>query len=241
MASKNNAASLTLLAMGPAIPCNPNSSNLFPFAFLSVGVRPGDTLKPTAPQKAAGIRKEPPKSVPDASQHWKELSAAAAPPLEPPAVQRRSQGDTVVGKMELKLWEPFFGNLCTKAGKKHLHIVTIYDIECYKKETSMVRNHIWFKQHICSNRFQPSIISILLVPFFFVKKTLPAQNSGTLVFPTTMAPFFSKCSTSGALASAMRSTWISEPSVKRTPSTAWVSWKPQKAGHQIFGGDFGQI
>ena len=100
-ASKNSATSLTLRAIGPLIECNPSRG-----PDVVVGVRPGETRKPTVPQKAAGVRTEPPISVPLASQHWKLASAAAEPPLLPPAVVRVSHGETVVGKMQLKDCEP---------------------------------------------------------------------------------------------------------------------------------------
>ncbi len=54
--------------------------------------RPRDGFSPTIPQQAAGIRTEPPPSEPWAIGTMPLATAAAAPPLEPPAVRRRSQG-----------------------------------------------------------------------------------------------------------------------------------------------------
>jgi hypothetical protein len=44
-------------------------------------------LKPTIPQQDAGIRIEPPESVPIAASASPAASAAAEPPLEPPATR----------------------------------------------------------------------------------------------------------------------------------------------------------
>jgi hypothetical protein len=44
-------------------------------------------LKPTTPQQAAGIRIDPPESVPSAASASPAASAAADPPLEPPAIR----------------------------------------------------------------------------------------------------------------------------------------------------------
>src|SRR6266536_2877100 len=55
-------------------------------------MRPKDGLYPTTPQNAAGIRIEPAPSVPSAAAHSPADTAAAAPPLEPPAESSRAQG-----------------------------------------------------------------------------------------------------------------------------------------------------
>ena len=55
-------------------------------------IRPRDGFRPTTPQALAGIRIEPPESPPCATGTKPAATAAAAPPLEPPAVRRRSQG-----------------------------------------------------------------------------------------------------------------------------------------------------
>ena len=44
------------------------------------------------PQALAGIRTDPPPSVPSASGPWPLATAAAAPPLDPPQVRSRLQG-----------------------------------------------------------------------------------------------------------------------------------------------------
>ena len=48
------------------------------------GTSPGDGRSPTMPQKAAGMRSEPPRSVPSARAIMPVASAAAPPPVEPP-------------------------------------------------------------------------------------------------------------------------------------------------------------
>ena len=54
--------------------------------------RPREGLRPTRPQAAAGMRSEPPPSLPWATGTIPAATAAAAPPLEPPAVRLRSHG-----------------------------------------------------------------------------------------------------------------------------------------------------
>ena len=58
----------------------------------SVGTSPYVGLKPTTPQHAAGMRIEPPESVPSASSASPAASAAADPPLEPPASRSGASG-----------------------------------------------------------------------------------------------------------------------------------------------------
>ena len=67
---------------------------------------PGDGRRPTTPQKAAGLRNEPPRSLPVASHAAPTARAAVEPPLEPPAVRERSWGLQVVPKTSLKVCEP---------------------------------------------------------------------------------------------------------------------------------------
>ena len=55
-------------------------------------MRPREGLRPTTPQQLAGIRIDPPESLPCATGTNPAATAAAAPPLEPPAVRCRSQG-----------------------------------------------------------------------------------------------------------------------------------------------------
>jgi hypothetical protein len=58
------------------------------------------------PQKLAGIRSEPPRHEPLASQTSPAASAAAAPPDEPPAVRSKFQGLRVMPQTGLKVWLP---------------------------------------------------------------------------------------------------------------------------------------
>ena len=52
-----------------------------------VGTLPGEGRKPTTLQKEAGLRREPPMSLPSAMGSMPHASAAAAPPLLPPHVR----------------------------------------------------------------------------------------------------------------------------------------------------------
>ena len=64
----------------------------------SPGTRPGDGRSPTTLQKLAGLRSDPPRSLPSARQISRAASAAAAPPLLPPALRLRSYGLRVAPK-----------------------------------------------------------------------------------------------------------------------------------------------
>src|SRR5207253_5989493 len=63
-----------------------------PPAARSCGTRPKACLKPTMPQHAAGMRLDPPPSVPTPIGASPAATAAAAPPDDPPGVRDRSQG-----------------------------------------------------------------------------------------------------------------------------------------------------
>ncbi len=54
--------------------------------------RPKVGFSPTVPQKAAGMRIDPPVSLPMAANTISAATAAADPPLEPPAIRAVSQG-----------------------------------------------------------------------------------------------------------------------------------------------------
>ena len=58
-------------------------------------------LNPNTPQKCAGIRMEPERSVPMSKGVIPLATAAAAPPLDPPGVRFKSHGLFVRPKIEL--------------------------------------------------------------------------------------------------------------------------------------------
>ena len=93
MASSISAASATLRAMGPLTERVSKGKSEGPLA-----TRPGLGRRPTTPQKLAGVRSEPPRSEPVASQAWPAASAAAEPPEEPPEVRSVRQGVRVASK-----------------------------------------------------------------------------------------------------------------------------------------------
>src|SRR5438093_6864412 len=57
-----------------------------------IGTRPKVGLRPTSPQKLAGMRIEPAPSEPSANGASPAATAAAPPPVDPPGVRVRSQG-----------------------------------------------------------------------------------------------------------------------------------------------------
>ena len=65
-----------------------------------------DGRMPTTPQNAAGLRSDPPMSVPSAIGSIPHASATAAPPLLPPHVFVRSYGLSVAPKTGLNVCDP---------------------------------------------------------------------------------------------------------------------------------------
>src|SRR6202051_4235271 len=101
MASSNSATSSTLRATEPW--------TVRLRSILNPGVcatRPMLGLNPTMPQKLAGLRNEPPMSVPWASHAMPVASATAAPPEEPAADRDVSQGLSVAPNTSLKVLAP---------------------------------------------------------------------------------------------------------------------------------------
>ena len=74
--------------MGPLTVSKPEPVGFGP----PFGTRPWDVLMPLKPHKAAGIRIEPPPSLPVAKGTMPAASAAEDPPEEPPGVRVKSQG-----------------------------------------------------------------------------------------------------------------------------------------------------
>src|SRR5215831_15724988 len=101
IASRKRARSSTVRAIGP-------------FAdrvrsILATGLwatRPMLGRMPTMPQKLAGLRNDPPRSVPCASQAMPVASAAAAPPDDPPAERALFHGLCVDPNTSLKVLAP---------------------------------------------------------------------------------------------------------------------------------------
>ena len=78
MASRS-AASSTERHSGPTVSCVPERGKIPP-----IGSRPPEDLAPTIPQKAAGMRIEPPVSEPSAQGTSPPATAAPDPEEEPP-------------------------------------------------------------------------------------------------------------------------------------------------------------
>ena len=101
MTESSRAASATWRAIGPATSRGSNST-----ARGHIGTRPGDVRKPTTLHQDAGLRSEPPTSVPSANGSMPHATATAAPPLLPPQVRSGAQGLRVAPKTRLKVCEP---------------------------------------------------------------------------------------------------------------------------------------
>ena len=101
MASNNKAQSGTLRAIGPSTHNDEKGCVAGPR-----GTTPGVGLRPTTPQKLAGIRKLPPKSDPLAPHTCPVATATLAPPDDPPQVLRVSHGFEVTPKTSLKVVPP---------------------------------------------------------------------------------------------------------------------------------------
>src|SRR5688500_12703153 len=96
---RNSATSATDRAIGPETDSGDQ-------LLVSTGTRPGDGRRPTTLQKAAGLRSDPPKSVPSATGTIPHASATAAPPLLPPQVFVRSYGFRVAPNTSLNVCDP---------------------------------------------------------------------------------------------------------------------------------------
>ena len=72
-------------------------------------MRPNDGFSPTTPQNEPGIRTDPPPSLPIPIGPSPAATAAAAPPLDPPAVRVPSHGLRVGGNSRLSV-KPFQPN-----------------------------------------------------------------------------------------------------------------------------------
>ena len=92
MTSSMSAASATVRAIGPCVVSPPRG-----FELGALDTRPRDGLMPTTPQQLDGMRIDPPPSEPSAIGQKHAATAAADPPLDPPAVLLRSQGLWVPG------------------------------------------------------------------------------------------------------------------------------------------------
>src|ERR1700674_523566 len=101
MVSTLNARPGTVRAIGPSTQRLSNAGRLSPR-----GTTPGLGRNPTTPQKLAGMRSDPPRQEPLASQTSCAAKAAAAPPDDPPAVRPKFQGFRVTPHTGLKVWLP---------------------------------------------------------------------------------------------------------------------------------------
>src|SRR5919106_406764 len=88
MTSSNAAPSATVRAIGPSVT---NPAHWYPKCGAS-DTRPRAGLMPNRPQQDAGMRIEPPPSLPWATGSNPAAIAAAAPPLDPPGVTDVSHG-----------------------------------------------------------------------------------------------------------------------------------------------------
>ena len=85
--SSSSAASATVRAIGPLTPRPARSGISGPSE-----IRPRDGLIPNSPHTLDGMRMEPPPSLPWAAGARPAATAAAAPPLDPPADLDKSHG-----------------------------------------------------------------------------------------------------------------------------------------------------
>src|SRR5215472_1874784 len=101
MAERKKAASATVRAMGPSTLRVDHASGAG-----QTGTLPGEGRKPTTLQKLAGLRSDPPMSLPSAMGSILHASATAAPPLLPPQVLVTSYGLRVAPNTSLKVCDP---------------------------------------------------------------------------------------------------------------------------------------
>ena len=92
MASKVRAASATVALSGPMTSSVGDSGNT-----PAAATRPRVGFRPTTPHQAAGLRIEPPVSVPSDVRRRPAATAAAEPEEEPPVIRSGFQGLTAGG------------------------------------------------------------------------------------------------------------------------------------------------
>src|SRR5215470_6550402 len=98
MTSSRSAASATVLAIGPSVDRPLRSGMIGP-----PEIRPRLGLIPNRPHTLDGILMDPPPSLPCAAGARPEATAAAAPPLEPPADRLRSHGVRAGGPISVSV------------------------------------------------------------------------------------------------------------------------------------------
>src|SRR5262245_32693311 len=98
MIDSKNATSDTERPIGPLVRQLANGN-----AVGAVGTSPTVGRRATTLLKLAGLRSEPPRSLPSATGRRPAASAAPAPPLDPPAVLVGSYGLRVVPYTSLKV------------------------------------------------------------------------------------------------------------------------------------------
>ena len=92
IAASSSAQHATVGASGPAESSVPDSGNT-----PSSGMRPTVVLKPVTPQRAAGIRTEPPVSLPMAAAAMPSVTETAAPEDDPPGMRPRARSHGFLG------------------------------------------------------------------------------------------------------------------------------------------------
>ena len=85
---------------------------------MADGIRPMEGLSDAMPQQWAGLRSEPPMSLPRPTGVMPVASAEASPPLDPPAVRSGFHGFRVSPRSELSVWtrRPKSGRLVRPIG-----------------------------------------------------------------------------------------------------------------------------
>ena len=98
IAASSSAQHATVGARGPAESSVPDSGNT-----PSSGIRPTVVFKPVTPQKAAGIRTEPPVSLPMAAAAMPSVTETAAPEDDPPGMRPQRAVPRVPGRAEMRV------------------------------------------------------------------------------------------------------------------------------------------
>ena len=144
------ATSVTLRAIGPCTPIGNQAAWLG-----QIGTRPGAGRKPTTLQKPAGLRSDPPRSLPSAIGSIPEASAAAAPPLLPPHVFVRSYGLRVAPNTAL--------NVCDPAPSSGVLVLPMVMAPAARSRSTMSASASGTK---CSNARHPKVVRM---PFVHVR------------------------------------------------------------------------
>ena len=108
----------------------PMCRNIAPPLPGQLGMRPKLALKPNTPLNEAGMRNDPPPSVPSPIGPRPAATAAEAPPLEPPGVSFVFHGLRVIPNTRLSVtpFQPYSGEFVYVKGEVEGYMDSVFEL-----------------------------------------------------------------------------------------------------------------